>query len=83
MKHLLVIMGQMSLWINSENGTFIKILNIIIILFLYQIIIIMSNIFYDTIGFAHNHILFLNNSKFFAGVIYTFLTIIGGDWDYF
>jgi hypothetical protein len=35
----------------------------------------MSNIFYDTIGFAHNHILFLNNSKFFAGVIMILLNI--------
>lgn len=35
----------------------------------------MSNIFNDTIGFAHNHIMFLNNSKFFAGVIMILLNV--------
>lgn len=35
----------------------------------------MSNIFYDTIAFAHNHIMFLNNSKFFAGVVMILLNI--------
>ncbi len=35
----------------------------------------MSNIFYDTIVFAHNHIMFLNNSKFFAGVVMILLNI--------
>jgi len=35
----------------------------------------MYNIFYDTIEFAHNHILFLNNSKFFAGIIMILLNI--------
>jgi hypothetical protein len=35
----------------------------------------MSNVFYDTIDFAHNHILFLNNSKFFAGVVMILLNV--------
>jgi len=35
----------------------------------------MSNIFYESISFVHNHILFLNNSKFFAGVIMILLNI--------
>lgn len=35
----------------------------------------MSNIFYYTIEFIHNHILFLNNSKFFAGVVMILLNI--------
>jgi hypothetical protein len=35
----------------------------------------MSNIFYDTIVFAHNHIMFLNNSKFFAGVVMILLNV--------
>jgi hypothetical protein len=35
----------------------------------------MSNIFNDSIAFAHNHIMFLNNSKFFAGVIMILLNI--------
>ena len=35
----------------------------------------MSNIFYDTIAFAHNHIMFLNNSKFFAGVVMILLNV--------
>ena len=32
-------------------------------------------ILYDTISFAHNHILFLNNSKFFAGVVMILLNV--------
>ena len=35
----------------------------------------MSNIFYDIIAFAHNHIMFLNNSKFFAGIVMILLNI--------
>ena len=35
----------------------------------------MSNIFNDSIAFAHNHIMYLNNSKFFAGVIMILLNI--------
>lgn len=35
----------------------------------------MSNIFNDTIVFAHNHIMFLNNSKFFAGVVMILLNV--------
>ena len=35
----------------------------------------MSNIFYDTIAFADNHIMFLNNSKFFAGVVMILLNV--------
>jgi hypothetical protein len=35
----------------------------------------MSNILNDSIAFAHNHIMFLNNSKFFAGVIMILLNI--------
>lgn len=35
----------------------------------------MSNIFYDTIAFAYNHIMFLNNSNFFAGVVMILLNI--------
>jgi hypothetical protein len=35
----------------------------------------MSNIFYYTIEFIHNHILFLNNSKFFAGVVMILLNV--------
>ena len=35
----------------------------------------MSNIFYDSITFAHNHIMYLNNSKFFAGVIMILLNV--------
>lgn len=31
--------------------------------------------FFDTLDFAHNHILYLNNSKFFAGVIMILLNI--------
>ena len=35
----------------------------------------MSNIVYDSIAFVHNHIMFLNNSKFFAGVVMILLNI--------
>ena len=35
----------------------------------------MSNIFNDSIAFAHNHIMYLNNSKFFAGVIMILLNV--------
>ena len=35
----------------------------------------MSNIFNDSIAFAHNHIMYLNNSKFFAGVVMILLNI--------
>lgn len=35
----------------------------------------MSNIFYDSISFIHNHILFLNNSKFFAGIVMILLNV--------
>ena len=35
----------------------------------------MSNILADTITFAHNHIMFLNNSKFFAGVVMILLNV--------
>ena len=35
----------------------------------------MYNIFYDTIDFAHNHIMFLNNSKFFAGIVMILLNV--------
>lgn len=35
----------------------------------------MYNIFYDSIAFVHNHIMFLNNSKFFAGVVMILLNI--------
>jgi len=31
--------------------------------------------FLDTLNFAHNHILYLNNSKFFAGVIMILLNV--------
>ena len=33
------------------------------------------SILYDTIAFAHNHIMFLNNSKFFAGVVMILLNV--------
>ena len=46
-----------------------------LILFLYKINIRMSNIFYDSISFVNNHILYLNNSKFFAGVVMILLNI--------
>ena len=35
----------------------------------------MSNVFYNSVNFIHNHILFLNNSKFFAGVVMILLNI--------
>lgn len=35
----------------------------------------MSNILFDSISFAHNHILFLNNSKFFAGIVMILLNV--------
>jgi len=35
----------------------------------------MSNIFYNTISFAHNHIMFLNDSKFFAGIVMILLNV--------
>ena len=35
----------------------------------------MTNILYDSIAFVHNHIMFLNNSKFFAGVVMILLNI--------
>ena len=35
----------------------------------------MSNLIYNSIDFIHNHIMFLNNSKFFAGVIMILLNI--------
>jgi len=35
----------------------------------------MSNIFNNCLSFIHNHIMFLNNSKFFAGVIMILLNI--------
>ena len=35
----------------------------------------MSNVFYNIVNFMHNHILFLNNSKFFAGVVMILLNV--------
>ena len=35
----------------------------------------MSKIVYDSVDFIHNHIMFLNNSKFFAGVVMILLNI--------
>jgi hypothetical protein len=35
----------------------------------------MTNIFNDIINFADNHIMFLNNSKFFAGIIMILLNV--------
>jgi len=35
----------------------------------------MTNIFSESLGFVHNHIMFLNNSKFFAGVIMILLNV--------
>jgi hypothetical protein len=35
----------------------------------------MSNIFNNTISFAHNHIMFLNDSKFFAGIVMILLNV--------
>ena len=34
-----------------------------------------NNFFSESFGFVHNHIMFLNNSKFFAGVIMILLNI--------
>jgi len=35
----------------------------------------MYNIIYDSIAFVHNHIMFLNNNKFFAGVVMILLNV--------
>lgn len=35
----------------------------------------MSNIFFQSLSFINNHIMFLNNSKFFAGVVMILLNI--------
>lgn len=35
----------------------------------------MSNVFFDAASFVNNHIMFLNNSKFFAGVIMIMLNV--------
>jgi hypothetical protein len=35
----------------------------------------MTNIFSESVGFVHNHVMFLNNSKFFAGVIMILLNV--------
>jgi len=35
----------------------------------------MSNVFFQTVDFINNHILFLNNSKFFAGVVMILLNV--------
>ena len=35
----------------------------------------MTNIVFDSLDFIHNHIMFLNNSKFFAGVIMILLNV--------
>jgi hypothetical protein len=35
----------------------------------------MSKIFSEAFGFIHNHIIFLNNSKFFAGIVMILLNI--------
>ena len=35
----------------------------------------MSKIVYDSVDFIHNHVMFLNNSKFFAGVVMILLNI--------
>lgn len=34
-----------------------------------------KNIFYDSVSYIHTHILYLNNSKFFAGVIMILLNV--------
>jgi len=34
-----------------------------------------SNIFMDAINYLHNHVLYLNNSKFFAGVVMILLNV--------
>lgn len=35
----------------------------------------MSNLVYNSLDFIHNHIMFLNNSKFFAGIVMILLNI--------
>ena len=35
----------------------------------------MSAVLYESIGFIHNHIMFLNNSKFFAGIVMILLNV--------
>lgn len=35
----------------------------------------MTNIVYDSLDFIHNHIMFLNNSKFFAGIVMILLNV--------
>lgn len=35
----------------------------------------MSNVFFNSISFIHNHILYLNNSKFFAGIVMILLNV--------
>lgn len=35
----------------------------------------MFNIITDSVAFAHNHIMFLNNSKFFAGIVMILLNV--------
>lgn len=35
----------------------------------------MTNIFSESVGFVHNHVMFLNNSKFFAGIIMILLNV--------
>jgi hypothetical protein len=35
----------------------------------------MSKIIYNSVDFIHNHVMFLNNSKFFAGIIMILLNI--------
>lgn len=33
------------------------------------------NVFFDSMNFVHNHIMYLNNSKFFAGVVMILLNV--------
>jgi len=35
----------------------------------------MSNLIYNSLDFIHNHIMFLNNSKFFAGIVMILLNV--------
>ena len=35
----------------------------------------MSNVFFDAASFVNNHIMFLNNSKFFAGIVMIMLNV--------
>ena len=35
----------------------------------------MSNVLYDSVAFINNHIMFLNNSKFFAGIVMILLNV--------